>query len=117
MVGKRIIYEYLFMCTLIHMNEIKFMKCVCDETRFRVLEFLGKDEKCVCDIVEHLDKEQTLVSHHLKALRDCGLVLTRREGKNIMYWVSDHAIIEVLDKIRDVSKRLDEISGCEACSI
>lgn len=99
------------------MNYTKFMKCVCDETRFRILEYLGEDERCVRDIVEHLDKEQTLVSHHLKALRDCGLVLTRREGKNIIYRVSDHMIIEILNKIRDVSKRLTEISECEACSI
>lgn len=98
------------------MNESMFMKCIGDETRFGVIEFLGNDEKCVCDIVEHLGKEQTLVSHHLKALRGCGLVLTRREGKNIMYRVSDPMIIEILEKVAEVSERLSAFCGCEACS-
>jgi len=100
---------------LVHMNEFMFVKCIADETRFKALRFLGDDEKCVCEIVEHLEKEQTLVSHHLKALRDCGLVLTRRDGKNIMYRISDTSISEVLDKIHDVSNKLTEISECEAC--
>ncbi len=99
------------------MNRMKFMKCICDETRFRVLEFLGNDEKCVCDIVEYLGKEQTLVSHHLKALRDCGLVQTRRDGKNIMYRISTPSITEVIEKINDVSGKLTDISECEACSV
>jgi ArsR family transcriptional regulator len=94
------------------MDETVFMKCMGDETRFRVIEFLGEDEKCVCDIIEFLGKEQTLVSHHLKALRDCGIVLTRRDGKKIMYRISDPTIIEVLDKIKEISGRLKSEGVC-----
>lgn len=99
------------------MNEEHLLKCIVDNNRRKILHILGNGEKCVNDIVECTGLVQTLVSFHLKALRDCGLVLTRRDGRNIIYRVSDPTIIEVLDKIHDASKRLTEISECEACSI
>ena len=47
-----------------------FLKCICDETRFEILDLLQKNnELCVNDFVDKLKKDQPLVSHHLKTLK------------------------------------------------
>ena len=46
------------------MNGPALLKCICDETRFEILELLQKDDElCVNDFVEELKKDQPLVSH------------------------------------------------------
>lgn len=50
--------------------------------RWRIIELLGREELCVCHLVETLGVAQPLVSHHLRALRDAGLVTTDR----YRYW-------------------------------
>lgn len=76
-----------------------------DETRFQILLTLKKGERCVCDIMDELDKEQSLISHHLQALRKCGLVHKRREGKKIIYRL-DPPILKFLTGVEKLSKRL-----------
>jgi ArsR family transcriptional regulator len=53
-----------------------------DPLRWRIVELLAAEELCVCHLVEELGVPQPLVSHHLKALRDAGLV----EGERFRYW-------------------------------
>ena len=43
------------------------------------------DELCVCDLAWIAERSQTLVSHHVRALRNLGIVRSRREGKMVMY--------------------------------
>jgi predicted transcriptional regulator len=43
------------------MNGLSLLKCICDETRFEILESLQKDkELCVNDFVKKLNKDQPL---------------------------------------------------------
>src|SRR6476659_248998 len=46
---------------------------------------LEANELCVCDIAWIAERSQTLVSHHVRALRSHGIVRSRREGKMVMY--------------------------------
>jgi DNA-binding transcriptional ArsR family regulator len=43
------------------------------------------DELCVCDLSWVAERAENLVSHHLRALRSAGLVVSRRDGKMVMY--------------------------------
>lgn len=57
-----------------------------DPTRLRVAVALaGADELCVCDLAWIVGRAQNLVSHHLRALREAGLAVSRREGKMALY--------------------------------
>ncbi len=56
-----------------------------DENRLRVLECLRQGERCVCELTEELDVSQSLLSFHLKSLREAGLVRDRRQGRWIYY--------------------------------
>ncbi len=97
------------------MDVERLFRCLDDSTRRRILLFLGKDERCVCEIVEHLDRDQSLTSHHLKRLRECGLVQSRRDGKRIMYRVTDPSLIVLLRDAEHVTGTIDGICRCVEC--
>ena len=58
------------------------LKALAEPLRWRIVELLAGEELCVCHIVEELEVPQPLVSHHLRVLRDLGLVSTER----FRYW-------------------------------
>jgi ArsR family transcriptional regulator len=68
-----------------------------DPIRLEILSFLRDEEKCVCEIVPHLNLIQPLVSRHLKILKDAGIVRCRKDGTKRMYSVVDSRIYSVID--------------------
>lgn len=90
------------------MDESKFLRCVTEESRRTILKFLGNEEKCVCEIVDFIGKEQSVVSHHLASLRNCGLVESRQDGKRVLYKVINPEIIVFLRKGEEVAKVIAE---------
>jgi len=89
------------------MNGVSLLKCICDDTRFEILELLHKNkELCVNDFVEKLEKDQPLVSHHLKTLKKCGIVKSRDEGKKAMYAISNNQLSELISNVVKTSKKI-----------
>lgn len=66
-----------------------------DETRLRILRMLVGSEVCVCDLARELEIAQPLLSHHLKTLREAGLVQARRDGR-WMHYSLDPEVVEGL---------------------
>ena len=62
-----------------------FLKVIAEENRLKILRLLRHGEQCVCDIWQFLKLPQNLTSHHLKVLKDFGLVLSRQEGLKVFY--------------------------------
>lgn len=61
-----------------------------DPVRLQLMSLLMTAEGgavCACDLVEPVGKSQPTVSHHLKVLREAGLVSATRRGQNIWYAV------------------------------
>jgi ArsR family transcriptional regulator len=56
-----------------------------DPTRLAVLEVLLDGPRNVKEINEHLEIAQNLLSHHLRVLREAGLVIAHRDGKGVKY--------------------------------
>jgi ArsR family transcriptional regulator len=56
-----------------------------DATRLRIVDLLRGGERCVCELTAALDLGQSLLSFHLKALKNAGLVTDRREGRWAYY--------------------------------
>ncbi len=67
-------------------------KALGDPHRNAILSALARASGpiCVCDFVEGLPLNQPTVSHHLKVLRDAGLVTTERRGTWVYYSLADH---------------------------
>lgn len=61
------------------------LKTLADETRLGVVRQLMGGAKYVGQINEKLRIEKSLLSHHLKLLRDAGIVEARRDGKAVLY--------------------------------
>ena len=82
--------------------------CLSNENRTRILYCIGEEERCVNEISECLDLEQSLTSHHLKDLHNCGLIEKKRDGKRIYYKVSEPEIIEILEKGKELGDKLED---------
>jgi ArsR family transcriptional regulator len=70
-----------------------------DPIRLEILSFLRDGEKCVCEIVPHLNLIQPLVSRHLKILKDAGIVRCRKDGTKRMYSIVDPRIHNIIDDL------------------
>ncbi|MCW1099142.1 MULTISPECIES: metalloregulator ArsR/SmtB family transcription factor [unclassified Streptomyces] len=65
-------------------------KALADPTRLSVAAALAEGgELCVCDVSWVVGQAQNLVSHHLRQLRTAGLATSRREGRLVMYGLTD----------------------------
>lgn len=73
-----------------------------DETRLRLLELVSTGERAVGDLMEVTGLGQSLVSHHLRSLRQAGLVTTRREGRWIFYRTSPSVIANTWRVLSDL---------------
>jgi len=71
---------------------VEFLKIIGEENRLKILCLLRESERCVCDIWRYLDLAQNLVSHHLKVLKDFGLVSSRQEGLKVIYSIEKKAV-------------------------
>ncbi len=61
------------------------LKVLADPTRLEVVRVLLGGPQHVGELSEHIDVEQSLMSHHLRVLRDAGLVTVERDGKSMQY--------------------------------
>jgi len=64
---------------------VGFLKIISEENRLRILCLLQQGELCVYEIWEYLELSQNLVSHHLRVLREIGLIESRKEGTHVIY--------------------------------
>ncbi len=93
----------------------RFFKALSDKTRIAILEALNeKGRMNVSDICGRIGMEQSTVSHHLACLRNCGLVRTRKEGKQVFYSLNGETVEKLLLLSGQHVKALaEEILSCE----
>ena len=76
-------------------------KALADDTRARIAYALTKEELCVCDLAALTGTSVATASHHLRVLRQTGLVRHRREGKFVYYAVDDDHVARILENALD----------------
>src|SRR5918911_5206418 len=75
----------------------RFFKALSDPTRVAIVNRLAAaDECCVCDLNSAFDLSQPTISHHLRVLREAGLVEASRRGT----WAYYRLVPEALDALR-----------------
>ena len=89
-------------------------KQLSDPVRVRIFWLLSHREECVINIAAMMDMSSPAVSHHLKSLLDSGLIMSRRDGKEVYYNASDteqigllHEIVEQVMEITCPEKEVD----------
>ena len=85
------------------MDETTLLKCLIDENRRAILRALEGGDMPVGEIAKNLGMEQSLCSHHLAKLRNCGLVSAEQQGRSVMYRLAVHDLPSLLSDIKKVS--------------
>lgn len=61
-------------------DNAKIFKALSDTNRLQIVHLLSGGEKCACELLESFKFTQPTLSHHMKVLSECGLVITRKKG-------------------------------------
>lgn len=94
---------------------IDVLKALGDKSRWQICQILLESETCVGEIVGRLGISQPLVSHHLKALREAGLVKTRRQGNWIFYSLIPDRFDEMIGRLSSDFGDIVEDDGSPVC--
>lgn len=72
-----------------------------DSTRLRILWLLCHSEECVNDIAAAIEMSAPAVSHHLRSLRQAGIITSRRIGKEVLYTLEKSPKAQLIHKMID----------------
>ena len=75
-------------------STVEFAKALADETRQKIMALCCCEWVSVNDIVARLDVAQPTVSHHLKILKNAGLVKSERKGKQVLYTIDQQRLAQ-----------------------
>ncbi|ADO77898.1 ArsR/SmtB family transcription factor [Halanaerobium praevalens] len=81
---------------------IKILKAIADQNRLEMLKLLSSEQLCSCHFVDILEISQPNVSHHLKILKEAGLIKASKRGRWIDYSLNK-------ENIKLVKKEIDNI--------
>jgi ArsR family transcriptional regulator len=82
-----------------------FLKTISDINRLKILVFLKKSPKCVCEIFPHLKISQKLTSHHLVRLKKLGLVKQERDKNFIIYSLNKKVLNQNLNNLNSILEK------------
>lgn len=94
----------------------RVFQALADRKRLEIVRLLTSGERCVCDLTEVVGARQSLLSFHLKILRESGVLKNRRRGKWMYYSLN----YEFLEEIRELlgifseEKKHQESCCCES---
>lgn len=86
-------------------------KALADPVRLRLVSIMASyedGEACVCDLTEPFDLTQPTISHHLKVLREAGLVASERRATSVYYRVVPEALATLAGLLTVPAGRLAE---------
>lgn len=93
----------------------RFFRALGDPTRLRLLNLLLQGEQSVTELVEAVGAPQGRISTHLGCLRWCGLVTSRREGRQMIYAIIDPRVRALLGTAADMLR--DYAAGVVSCGV
>ena len=99
---------------------VSLFETVSPLARLEILLIIGAGEACVCHLEARLGYRQAYISQHLMALRQAGLLVSRREGKYIFYRLAKPEIFELLQEAARISNatlpKLEVVSPEKQCA-
>lgn len=90
-----------------------FFHALNNEGRLAIVQLLKNGSKSVKEISKELGIEQSLVSHNLRCLTDCGFVNTKKEGNFRIYSIENETVIPILNSIdKHIEKFEEHLKTC-----
>lgn len=103
----------------------RLLKNIAQSARIEILLTIGEGEACVCHLEAVLGYRQAYISQHLMAMRQAGIITSRREGRYIFYRLKDPKLLNLIALAGSLAgvdveqlelSRLASIYGCECPS-
>lgn len=92
--------------SLLPIDLLNFLKSLASESRLNiVLLFLDGQERTVNQIVEEVGLSQPTTSEHLAVLRQAGVLLSRKEGKEVYFRPDRARVLDALDALNRLLRR------------
>ena len=88
----------------VNQNKSDILKALAHPTRLNILESLREGERCVCEIIDIVDTEQSNTSQHLAVLKKMGILTSRKDGLKVIYRIKHDEILEILDTLENLLK-------------
>lgn len=73
-----------------------FFKILSHPARIKILYSLEQGERCVCDLLEDFDIEQSNLSQHLGMMKKQGIIDSRKEGQKVIYRIVYQSVMDVV---------------------
>jgi DNA-binding transcriptional ArsR family regulator len=89
-------------------NTASLMRAISQTVRLEILLAIGTGEACVCHLEAAIGQRQAYISQQLMALREAGIVESRREGRNIYYHVSNPQVLDLIQSASKISNQQAE---------
>ncbi len=86
------------------MNEVDVFKALGNSTRLRILDSIKNKPRCICEIIPIAGSSQPNVSHHIKILKNAGLISEHRDKTNVLIKSSNKKIFEIINMVRSMKK-------------
>jgi ArsR family transcriptional regulator len=86
----------------------ELLKLVSEESRLKLLCILQTGEHCVCEMTEHVNLSQSLISHHLKDLKDAGLVTDTKRGLRVYYALTEKGTYTIQSLFHILNKGVEK---------
>lgn len=109
---------------------IPFLKCIADDTRFKILILLLGRRLCVCELTAVLEKSQPCISQHLRRFKDLNLVVEEREEQWVYYQINKDVFNSYLKSLNNLKsstfsekgfekleKKLAEVKAKNLCNV
>lgn len=90
----------------------ELFKVLGDPLRRRIVELLAVEQLCTCHVVEETGAGQTTVSHHLKVLREAGMVDTEPCGRFTYYRLRPEVLRELAGELTRLAAGAETAAGC-----
>lgn len=80
---------------------------ISDATRLKILWLLCHSEDCVANIAAAVEMSSPAVSHHLKLLKQAGLITSHKDGKEVHYTLAQGEAAQLVHKVVDDAFKMD----------
>jgi len=87
---------------------VALFRSLADPTRLAIVRRLAESEARVVDLTRELELPQSTVSSHLACLRDCALVTSRAEGRQMFYALAHGELFELLTAAEELLEATGE---------
>jgi ArsR family transcriptional regulator len=81
---------------------VRIFKALSHPTRLQIVEKLAEGEQCVCVLLEMFTIDFSTLSRHLSVLKNAGIVLDEKRGKNVYYSLKCTCLFDMFDCMNEV---------------